>query len=104
MINIEDWKDHMEHGFAILPCSEACKEGLRNYFYEGKPAGDFLMAVLRNDLMDVCGRADIKNQRILFEYCRFLYNSAPHGSYGSSDNVKNWLINHPERLEQHGIS
>ena len=100
MVNIEEWKDHIEHGLAILLCSEDCKEGLRRYFYEGQPAGHFLMAVLKNDFMNTCARADDKNKRILFQYCKFLYNSAPHGSYGSSDNVNKWLSTHPVRVGQ----
>jgi hypothetical protein len=57
--------------------------GLTRYIEEGIPPGDFLTAVLCNDLMDAIGKADSENIRNLPAYAAYLYNKAPIGSYGS---------------------
>lgn len=70
---------------------EHCRPGLIDYLVEGRPPGDFLRAVLENDLKDACGRADHINLRALPEYVRFLYNHAPAPSWGSPEKVQQWL-------------
>ena len=65
--------------------------GLVRYIERGVPAGDFLMAVLRNDLRGAFDRADDENAQILRRYVMFLYNDAPAGCWGSPENVKNWI-------------
>lgn len=50
-------------------------------WYERKrPLGDFLTAVLKNDLMEACGRADDTNRKVLSLYVKFIYNNLP-GDY-----------------------
>ena len=66
-------------------------EGLRLYFERGIMPGDFMSALLRNDLMGACGRADAMNSRHIYEWAVWLYNHAPGGSYGSDANVKAWV-------------
>lgn len=39
--------------------------------------GRFLTAILRNDFMDACGRADSTNAQVLPIYAKFLYNYMP---------------------------
>ena len=41
------------------------------------PIGHFLMAVVENDFMLACGRADSTNSRVLPIYAKFLFNCAP---------------------------
>jgi len=69
--------------------------GLIRYFENRIPPGDFLTAVLENDLMEAFGRADLENQHCMKAYCTWLYNEAPMGSHGSKAAVTNWL-NPPE--------
>lgn len=69
--------------------------GLKRYFENRIPPGDFLMAVLQNDLRGSCMRADSVNRYKLFDYLNWLYNEAPMGSWGSPENVKNWLKGGP---------
>lgn len=52
--------------------------------------GDFLSALLRNDLMGAVGRADIDNQRSLVDWCTFLHNYTPAGCSGSPEAVREW--------------
>ena len=65
--------------------------GLERYINEGVPPGHFLTAVLNNDLMDACGRADDENSKNIRAYCGYLYNEAPIGCYGSPEKVKAWI-------------
>lgn len=44
---------------------------------ENYPIGHFLSAILENDFMKACARADNTNARVLPIYAKFLYNIAP---------------------------
>lgn len=69
-------------------------DGLRRYFERRVPEthmGGFMLALLRGDLFEAVARADMRNLVNLQEWCRWLYNYAPAGSYGSPENVKAWL-------------
>ena len=61
------------------------------YFIRRIPGGSFITALLSNDLMGAFGRADDVNARAMQNWCQFLYNYAPSGSYGSPDAVRDWL-------------
>lgn len=69
---------------------EHCREGLLRHFETGGLVGDFLTAVLSNDLMKAASKADDENRISLHRYARFLYNFAPPASYGSPEKVKAW--------------
>ena len=64
---------------------------LQRYVDHGIAPGDFLTAVLSNDLREACGRADDENRHLIFEYVKFLYNNAPSGCWGSEENFRNWI-------------
>ena len=49
------------------------------WYEEGLPLGDFLTAVLKNNFMEACGRADDANRKVLFAYVKFIYNNVPVG-------------------------
>jgi hypothetical protein len=66
-------------------------EALELYVSDGALPGDFLQAVLRNDLVDACGRADHINIRNLPAFAAWLYNEAPIPSWGSPEKVAAWL-------------
>jgi len=65
-------------------------EALLRYVEHGIEPGSFLKAVLCNDLVDACGRADVYNRRKLFEYVEWLYNEAPADCWGSEEKVLKW--------------
>jgi hypothetical protein len=65
--------------------------GLRRYVEHGIIPGDFLEAVLRNDLRGACERADEENRVNLPAYVGWLYNEAPGGCWGSSAKVDAWV-------------
>lgn len=66
-------------------------KGLLYYFKHGLQGGDFLTAVLSNDLREAAMHADETNKRLLWEYVFFLYNYAPIGTGGSPEAVEEWL-------------
>jgi hypothetical protein len=52
-------------------------ESMLAYFVRFVPPGDFMGAVLANDLMEALGRADERNRAAIFPICQALYNEAP---------------------------
>lgn len=64
---------------------------LTRYVVDRVEPGNFLQAVIRNDLRDACGRADSDNLPLLPLYVRWLYNVVPGGCWGSPENYKAWL-------------
>jgi hypothetical protein len=66
-------------------------DSLTRYVEQHIPTGDFLRAVLENDLMEACGRADEENAIALFQICAYVYNELPTPSHGSPEKVKKWL-------------
>ena len=57
-----------------------------------EPLGDFLTALLSNDLMEAFSRADNKNVAAMRQWVDYLYNYAPSGCYGSPQNVVAWWV------------
>jgi len=54
------------------------------------PTGDFLRAVLENDLMQAFGRADETSLKCLKDIAMFVYNEMPINCHGSKEIVKQW--------------
>lgn len=67
------------------------KGGIKRYIEEGTPPGDFLEAVLSNDLKEAFSRADDINIANMFEWVSFLYNYAPIYCHGSKEKVAEWI-------------
>jgi hypothetical protein len=64
--------------------------GIERYMTRGIPGGSFMNALLSNDLMEAFACADGENTDNMRNWCAFLYNYAPRGSYGSPENVAEW--------------
>lgn len=73
------------------------KAAIDAYAKEGYPVGDFLQAVLSNDLRDAFGRADDDNLRDLHEIVRYCWWDIPGDCWGSREKVRDWLEKHAER-------
>lgn len=65
--------------------------GMIAYVHDHRRPGDFLMAVLSNDLRGAVDRADYTNIKLLDNYVRVLYNHAPATCWGSQARVEKWL-------------
>lgn len=66
-------------------------DGIVNYIVHRKPPGEFLHAVLCNDLTKAVMHADALNLANVGATALFLYNEAPGICRGSPDTVKRWL-------------
>ena len=64
--------------------------GIDRYVKQGILPGDFLQAVICNDLSNAFGRADDENMRNLPAYVAYFYNETPRGCWGSKNKMKNW--------------
>ena len=80
------WKIDFSYGDKI---PDYMREGLRQWVMFGRTPGDFLTAVLQNDLKMACMRADPVNLTKLRTYIWFLHNEVPHCS-GSSTAFDDW--------------
>ena len=61
------------------------------YIKQHCPVGDFLTAVLENNLRAACELADDENIENLPAYVAYLYNEAPGACWGSPEKVRAWL-------------
>jgi hypothetical protein len=75
--------------WSLLP--EYMIGGLRRFIEDGIPPGNFLEAILTNDLTKAVSRADITNKSILPNYVIFLHNYAPHDCWGSKELYDKWI-------------
>ena len=64
--------------------------GIRRYIENGIEPGGFLSAVLCNDLLEACGRADDENRTLIFQYVQFFYCCAPSECWGSPAKFNAW--------------
>jgi len=60
-------------------------------FLQGYEPGDFLEAVLSNNLSEACAHADQINRHFIFEIVEWLVVNAPIHSWGSPEKVRLWL-------------
>lgn len=84
-IGREDWGDGLSK---LVP--EHLQMGIAFWLLFGEVPGHFLSAVLKGNLFEAIGRADDHSLAALPSICRFFYNYAPAGSYGSESKFKNW--------------
>lgn len=67
------------------------KESIDLYVSERRDPGDFLTAVLSNDLREACARADDSERLNIHQTVQYCYNHIPAGCWGSRERVKSWL-------------
>lgn len=72
-------------------------EDLIAYRDHGQPPGDFINAVLENNLIEAFRCADAENTEDMHEIVSFVYNEMPCGCYGSAEAIKKWI---EKKLEQ----
>ena len=70
---------------------ERMQGGIIRYYENRLPPGDFLTAVINNDLKEAVGRADSENKVLLHAYIMWFYNQAPGGSWGYAGASDKWL-------------
>jgi hypothetical protein len=65
-------------------------EAIHRWVMFGYQPGDFLTALLSNDLFKAASHADDQNAAALIAWVRFLYNYCPMGCYRSPAKVAAW--------------
>lgn len=66
-------------------------QGIKRYVEHHIPPGDFLRAVLENNLKESFGRADEYNKVALFDIVKYCYLEIPSNCWGSKEKVSAWL-------------
>ncbi len=66
------------------------RRSLRDYLTDGTDPGDFLFAVISNDLRQAVGRADRDNLAALKEIVMFILNRTPGICHGNRDRFYDW--------------
>ena len=79
----------MSIDYSRLP--EHMQDAARRYVEGGSRVGDFLTAVIHNDLFGAMRHADDINRDRLRDWCSFFYNEAPRDCYGSSEAMDAWI-------------
>ena len=66
-------------------------KALHRYVVDKIPTGGFLNAILTNNLLESCARADEWNKAALFDILSFCYNEIPSPCWKSKQAVQEWL-------------
>jgi hypothetical protein len=66
------------------------QEAIVRYVTDGVLFGDFLRAVVENNLFKAVGHADKQNLALLPLYVMWFYNRSPMGCHGSAERVAEW--------------
>jgi len=74
-------------------------EAIDRYVEKRTPTGDFLMAVLENNLKEAIHRGDEENVHLLPAYVGYCYNEIPSNCWGSKEKVKAWLAGPHKDIE-----
>lgn len=85
-----DLIDQLREAAAKAGIPTYMQHSLVAYITTGRPVGDFLTAVLTNDLYGAVNRADHVNVHLLPNYVAFLQSHAPSGCWGSAEDVSAW--------------
>jgi len=81
-------------GFHTYQIPEYMREGILLYLLDGYPPGDFLCAIIDNNLKEACHAADSTNIRLLPAYVAFFYNCAPLLSWGLPNSMRGYCTLH----------
>lgn len=80
----------VEQGFARLAVPPHLIDGLRRYALDGGYVGNFLTAVIDNDLREAVSRGDDNSLAGLKPIVQFLYNYCPAPCHGSPAKREAW--------------
>lgn len=91
VIGLEEYRVQLFNGMSQMGLPRTMWMSLAEYIVQGHPVGDFLAAVLSNDLTKAVTKADAMNLPRLPDYVAFLNNVAPVGCFGSPAAFNEWL-------------
>ncbi len=93
MKNLDDCGNTLTQGYEFRGFTIPARmlDAVNRYIQDGDPPGDFLTAVICNNLREAVGKADDHNTANLPAYIAYLYNEAPPGSWGSLEKMRDWM-------------
>ena len=86
---VSQLKKIMYNDYPLIP--SYMYEGVINYILYRVEPGDFLSAIIKNDLKGAVNLADDDNIRALAAYVRFFYNHTPADCWGGEDKFNAWV-------------
>ena len=81
----------MAYRFRHWIVSDRMMGAVTRYIEQGIPPGDFLTAIIENNLSEAIGRADDENMANFPAYVAYFYNEAPGPCWGSPEKRRAWL-------------
>jgi hypothetical protein len=87
-------RDDLVKGMNQFQIPEYMRGGLFRWIENGVLPGNFLTAIIKNDLRRSFEYADDENIFRIHSYIKFLYNWAPGECWGSEEKVKSWNMSH----------
>ena len=84
-------KFYFKYGLSVFYIPEHMRHGLIDYVDNGAPAGDFLTAIICNDLKKAVMYADEINLQNIPAYVNYFYNYAPLDCWGSKSAMDKWI-------------
>lgn len=82
---------YLTYEFRNFRIREDMVDAIQGYIRHGWHPGDFLSAVIGNDLKEAVTRADDDNLRNLPAFVAYFYNEAPAACWGSPEKQREWL-------------
>jgi len=67
---------------------------IERYVLRGADVGDFMTAVIENNLREAIGRADYENLAAIQQIVQLFYNYCPGNCWGSKENRLAWQKHH----------
>lgn len=99
---MSEMETHWRKGMVDCGVPDHMHDGIILYLKDGIEPGNFMRAVLENNLMEAMGAADHINRGRMFNICQFMYSYAPSQSHGSRERVAAWLEARRQKQEAHG--
>lgn len=78
--------------YAVIP--SITQYALTRYVTEGQDGGDFITAVLENNLQQAFAHADLDNVEAMDAIVKWIYNRAPGSCWGDREKVRAWYTHH----------
>lgn len=79
------------HDTRLHPHPKSHARRVQRYIEKGIRPGEFLCAVISNDLKNSVGLADFINKERLPDYVTFFYSYAPAQCWGSPEKMEAWI-------------
>ena len=90
-----DWSGNVQAYGRKITVPSHTMQALKSYIEDGTPPGDFLYAVMSNNLIEAFSHADDKNFWSMQAIAVWIYNNAPAACRGEA-NIKSWIRMHNE--------